>query len=91
MSGLRSLSFPHRYECARPDKYIILGDGRSLEGKEIFVEKVSDARDLDPDRNVTHVSIRQIELISNDLTSLYRSALGDVFNTSISDYITSVA
>ena len=59
--------------------------------KEISVEKVSDAPDLDPKRNLTHVAMRQIELISNDLTSLYRSALGDALNTSISDYITSTS
>ncbi|EKV13165.1 hypothetical protein PDIG_39400 [Penicillium digitatum PHI26] len=35
--------------------------------------------------------MRQLELISNDLTSYYRSTLGDAYNASISDYRTSVA
>lgn len=59
--------------------------------KQISVQKVSDAPDPDPARNVTHIATRQIELISNDLTGLYRSALGDAFNTSISDHITFVS
>ncbi|RAK82563.1 uncharacterized protein BO72DRAFT_443424 [Aspergillus fijiensis CBS 313.89] len=46
--------------------------------------------DIDPTNKIIHVAMRQLELISNDLTSFYRSTLGDAFNTSIADYRTSV-
>ncbi|RAH85561.1 hypothetical protein BO86DRAFT_275037, partial [Aspergillus japonicus CBS 114.51] len=46
--------------------------------------------DIDPTNKTIHVAMRQLELISNDLTSFYRSTLGDAFNTSIADYRTSV-
>ncbi|RAH51505.1 uncharacterized protein BO95DRAFT_510025 [Aspergillus brunneoviolaceus CBS 621.78] len=45
--------------------------------------------DIDPTNKTIHVAMRQLELISNDLTSFYRSTLGDAFNTSIADYRTS--
>ncbi|KAL4976285.1 hypothetical protein BDW66DRAFT_159837 [Aspergillus desertorum] len=44
---------------------------------------------IDPNHNMTHVVMRQLELIANDLTGYYRSALGDALNASISDYRTS--
>ncbi|KAJ5753885.1 uncharacterized protein N7511_008038 [Penicillium nucicola] len=45
---------------------------------------------IDPRGNLTHVLMRQLELISNDQTSFYRSTVGDAFNASISDYRTSL-
>ncbi|KAK2737572.1 hypothetical protein FQN55_001002 [Onygenales sp. PD_40] len=45
---------------------------------------------IDPHGNITHVVVRQLELISNDQTAFYRSTVGDAFNSSISDYRTSV-
>lgn len=44
--------------------------------------------DIDPTNKTIHVAMRQLELISNDLTSFYRSTLGDAFNTSIADHAT---
>ncbi|CAG7976188.1 unnamed protein product [Penicillium olsonii] len=67
-----------------------------IQGRNISVNKVnaSDSsqpiHDIDPHHNITHVVMRQLELIANDLTSYYRSTLGDAFNASISDYRTSV-
>ncbi|KAJ5959229.1 uncharacterized protein N7479_006379 [Penicillium vulpinum] len=57
-------------------------------GSELSVEPV---HNIDPHNNITHVVMRQLELMANDLTSYYRSTLGDAFNASISDYRTSVA
>ncbi|KAJ5637914.1 hypothetical protein N7490_007793 [Penicillium lividum] len=45
---------------------------------------------IDPHGNITHVVMHQLELISNDQTSFYRSTVGDAFNASISDYRTSI-
>ncbi|RAL09770.1 uncharacterized protein BO97DRAFT_395817 [Aspergillus homomorphus CBS 101889] len=68
-------------------------------GKEIRLSDVDDGNagqgradaDIDPSNRTIHIVMRQLELISNDLTSFYRSTLGDAFNTSIADYRTSVA
>ncbi|KAJ5466986.1 hypothetical protein N7475_004738 [Penicillium sp. IBT 31633x] len=67
-------------------------------GRNISVGKVNASKptqtpihNIDPHYNITHVVMRQLELIANDLTSYYRSTLGDAFNASISDYRTSVA
>ncbi|GFF90858.1 hypothetical protein IFM60648_09212 [Aspergillus lentulus] len=49
------------------------------------------ATSIDPTHRIAHVVTRQLELISNDLTSFYRSTLGDALNASISDYRTAVA
>jgi hypothetical protein len=49
------------------------------------------AASIDPTHSIAHVVTRQLELISNDLTSFYRSTLGDALNASISDYRTAVA
>ncbi|RAK95481.1 uncharacterized protein BO80DRAFT_418752, partial [Aspergillus ibericus CBS 121593] len=46
--------------------------------------------DIDPTNRTIHVVMRQLELISNDLTSFYRSTLGDAFNTSIADATTNL-
>ncbi|KAL4994203.1 hypothetical protein BDV10DRAFT_197739 [Aspergillus recurvatus] len=44
---------------------------------------------IDPNHNMTHIVMRQMELIANGLTGYYRSTLGDALNASISDYRTS--
>ncbi|KAJ5833276.1 hypothetical protein N7474_001587 [Penicillium riverlandense] len=59
--------------------------------KEATFASANSIRDIDPDNRVAHVVMRQLELISNDLTSFYRSILGDAFNASISDFRTAVA
>ncbi|KAF2749551.1 hypothetical protein M011DRAFT_398874 [Sporormia fimetaria CBS 119925] len=42
--------------------------------------------DFNPQRNLTRTLVRQFELLSNDLTNLYVSLLGDAFNSSIAAY-----
>lgn len=68
-----------------------------IKGRNITVKKLpipqssaSTTPSIDPDHIMAHVVMRQLELISNDLTSFYRSALGDALNASISDYRTSI-
>ena len=39
--------------------------------------------DFNPERYLTRLVVRQLELISNDLTNLYVSLLGDALNSSI--------
>ncbi|GAD99659.1 hypothetical protein PVAR5_8381 [Paecilomyces variotii No. 5] len=64
-----------------------------IKGRNITVSKAPSASpppSIDPHHNMTHVVMRQLELISNDLTGYYRSILGDTLNASISDYRTSL-
>lgn len=67
----------------------------NMSGRNITVRKVSESsksvHDIDPHHNITHVTMRQLELISNDQTNFYRSTVGDTFNASISNYRTSIA
>ncbi|PYH79461.1 hypothetical protein BO82DRAFT_356433 [Aspergillus uvarum CBS 121591] len=65
------------------------GMGTAAQGNETAAAAAA-AADIDPTNKTIHVAMRQLELISNDLTSFYRSTLGDAFNTSIADYRTSV-
>lgn len=65
-----------------------------ISGRNITVRKVSESSsvyDIDPHHNITHITMRQLELIANDQTNFYRSTVGDTFNASISDYRTSIA
>lgn len=43
-------------------------------------------RDFNPQRNITRTVVRQFELMSNDMTNLYVSLLGEAFNSSIAAY-----
>lgn len=64
-----------------------------IRDKSIKVRKARTDEDLpfiDPSFMTIHVATRQLELISNDLTSMYRSPLGDAFNSSINDHRTRV-
>ncbi|KAH0536094.1 hypothetical protein FGG08_006999 [Glutinoglossum americanum] len=60
-------------------------------GRNITVAKVPGGADIDPSRNLTYVTMRQLEIISNDQTSFYRSVVGDTLNASIANYKTSMA
>lgn len=63
-----------------------------IPSRNITVAKLDGpAASIDPTHRIAHVVTRQLELISNDLTSFYRSTLGDALNASISDYRTAVA
>jgi hypothetical protein len=62
-----------------------------LRNREINVTAVSRVAEFDPSGNVTWVTMRQFELISNDQTNIYTSLVGDSFLASIHDYNTSRA
>ncbi|KAJ5164553.1 uncharacterized protein N7500_006383 [Penicillium coprophilum] len=87
-----------RVQCAVTFNPALFNVSVDIQGRNISVSKVNRSEssvgpvhDIDPHHNITHVVMRQLELIANDLTSYYRSTLGDAFNASISDYRTSVA
>ncbi|KAJ4295348.1 hypothetical protein N0V90_007359 [Kalmusia sp. IMI 367209] len=42
--------------------------------------------DFNPERNITRTVVRQFELLSNDLTNLYVSLLGEALNSSVAAY-----
>ncbi|KAF2009225.1 hypothetical protein BU24DRAFT_85234 [Aaosphaeria arxii CBS 175.79] len=54
----------------------------------ITVRPIADSTipDFNPSRNLTRTVVRQFELMSNDLTNLYVSLLGEAFNSSIAAY-----
>jgi hypothetical protein len=49
----------------------------------ITVRPTATMRDFNPQRNITRTVVRQFELMSNDMTNLYVSLLGEAFNSSI--------
>ncbi|KAF2866906.1 hypothetical protein BDV95DRAFT_679617 [Massariosphaeria phaeospora] len=57
-----------------------------LSNFNITVQPVEMVTDFNPQRNLTRTVVRQFELLSNDLTNLYVSQLGDAFNSSIAAY-----
>jgi hypothetical protein len=83
----------NKVQCAVtfiPTKFNVTVD---ISGRNITVHKASESssvHDIDPHHNITHVTMRQLELIANDQTNFYRSTVGDTFNASISDYRTSI-
>jgi hypothetical protein len=52
----------------------------------ITVKPVRSMPDFNPQRNITRTVVRQFELMSNDMTNLYVSLLGEAFNSSIAAY-----
>lgn len=52
----------------------------------ITVKPAATMRDFNPQRNITRAVVRQFELMSNDMTNLYVSLLGEAFNSSIAAY-----
>ncbi|KAH3993669.1 hypothetical protein HBI56_214400 [Parastagonospora nodorum] len=52
----------------------------------ITVKAVEPLQDFNPQRNITRTAVRQFELMSNDMTNLYVSLLGEAFNSSIAAY-----
>ncbi|KAJ5867877.1 hypothetical protein N7534_002430 [Penicillium rubens] len=83
-----------KIQCAVAFKPALFNVSVDTPGRNISVSRVRSVdavHDIDPHHSITHIVMRQLELISNDLTSYYRSTLGDAFNASISDYRTSVA
>jgi hypothetical protein len=57
-----------------------------LSNFNISVVPASAIADFNPQRNLTRTLVRQFELMSNDLTNLYVSQLGDALNSSIAAY-----
>ena len=58
----------------------------SVIAQNITVVAAATSEDINPKGNITHVSTRQLTLISNDQTNLYQSLLGNSFMGSIGDY-----
>ncbi|KAF1833726.1 hypothetical protein BDW02DRAFT_369660 [Decorospora gaudefroyi] len=52
----------------------------------IGVKPAGPMRDMNPQRNITRTVVRQFELLSNDMTNLYVSLLGEAINSSIAAY-----
>ena len=52
----------------------------------ISVTPLETIPDFNPDRNLTRTVVRQFELMSNEVTSLYVSLLGDALNSSIAAF-----
>ncbi|KAH7396673.1 hypothetical protein DE146DRAFT_44742 [Phaeosphaeria sp. MPI-PUGE-AT-0046c] len=52
----------------------------------ITVRPTAPIPDFNPQRNITRTTVRQFELMSNDMTNLYVSLLGEAFNSSIAAY-----
>ncbi|KAL1801589.1 hypothetical protein ACET3X_001931 [Alternaria dauci] len=52
----------------------------------ITVQPIRTIPDFNPQRNITRTVVRQFELMSNDMTNLYVSLLGEAFNSSIAAY-----
>ncbi|KAF2116069.1 hypothetical protein BDV96DRAFT_491909 [Lophiotrema nucula] len=57
-----------------------------LSNLNITVSPANAVQDFNPQRNITRTLVRQFELLSNDLTNLYVSLLGDALNASIAAY-----
>ncbi|PVH99006.1 hypothetical protein DM02DRAFT_656799 [Periconia macrospinosa] len=57
-----------------------------LANLNITVASTGPAPDFNPQRNLTRTVVRQFELLSNDLTNLYVSLLGEAFNSSIASF-----
>ncbi|KAF2261608.1 hypothetical protein CC78DRAFT_535556 [Lojkania enalia] len=57
-----------------------------LSNLNITVNPVRRIADFNPQRNLTRTVVRQFSLLSNDLTNLYVSLLGDALNASIASY-----
>jgi len=63
-----------------------------ISGRNITVSPLpGDASDIEASRNLTNTLMRQFELISNDETNLYESAIGSAFNASVTDFHTAQA
>lgn len=57
-----------------------------LSNLNITVRPAQTIPDFNPQRNLTRTVVRQFELISNDMTNLYVSLLGEALNSSIAAY-----
>lgn len=57
-----------------------------LTNQNISVTPGPPIRDFNPQRNITRTVVRQFELLSNDMTNLYVSLLGEALNSSIAAY-----
>ncbi|KAF2803174.1 uncharacterized protein BDZ99DRAFT_468510 [Mytilinidion resinicola] len=58
----------------------------NLPNRTIAVTPGQRIPDFNPERNLTRTVVRQFSLLSNDLTNLYVSLLGDSLNSSIAAY-----
>ncbi|KAH7383304.1 hypothetical protein BKA66DRAFT_441639 [Pyrenochaeta sp. MPI-SDFR-AT-0127] len=79
-------SFLNSTQCEfdfTPTLFNITVDVGSL---NITVKPAATMQDFNPQRNITRAVVRQFELMSNDMTNLYVSLLGEAFNSSIAAY-----
>ncbi|KAJ9132248.1 hypothetical protein NKR23_g11362 [Pleurostoma richardsiae] len=56
----------------------------AISSRNISVTPVQNIDDFDPDRNMTRTLMRQFELITNDMTNIYVSIVGDALMSSVS-------
>ena len=59
----------------------------SIANRNITVAPLAHVEAFQDGGNLTHIVMRQLELISNDQTNLYVSLVGDSLNSSISNYV----
>ncbi|KAF2277086.1 uncharacterized protein EI97DRAFT_375880 [Westerdykella ornata] len=81
-----SYAFLNSTQCAldfTPHLFNVTVDIANL---NISVVPANPIPDFNPQRNLTRTVMRQFELLSNDLTNLYVSLLGDALNASIAAY-----
>jgi len=78
-----SYAFLNTTQCAFDFTPTLFNVSVNLPNRTIAVMPGPRIPDFDPERNLTRTVVRQLELISNDLTNLYVSLLGDALNSSI--------
>lgn len=82
----QAYSFLNNTQCEfdfTPTLFNVTVDNGNL---SITVKPVATMQDFNPQRNITRTVVRQFELMSNDMTNLYVSLLGEAFNSSIAAY-----
>ncbi|ORY13093.1 hypothetical protein BCR34DRAFT_624030 [Clohesyomyces aquaticus] len=81
-----SYSFLNNTQCELNFTPTLFNVSVDLLNFNISVSPLNTVPDFNPQRNLTRTMVRQFELISNDLTNLYVSLLGDALNSSIAAY-----
>ena len=78
-----SYAFLNTTQCTFDFTPTLFNISVNLPNRTIAVMPGPGIPDFNPERNLTRTVVRQLELISNDLTNLYVSLLGDALNSSI--------
>lgn len=82
----KSYAFLNNTQCELNFTPTLFNVTVDLSNFNISVTPDSPVADFNPQRNLTRTMVRQFELMSNDLTNLYMSLLGDALNSSIAAY-----